>query len=261
METFKQIMGFVLLGTVVFIFTFISWPLLVPTLTLLFGIWLACWYIGRISGTAELPEKLIKWGVSLAAAGVVGVIAFWWLADITSTRYTSALDRAAGERVAGVAETGRKLKQPDDATELPWRPFTAEELDRLARENKTVLVDFTADWCVLCKSLETWVLNTKPVRELVDENDVETLVADWSSRDPELGRLLEALGSKQVPVLAIFPAGKPNEPIVIVGGYTRAQLLKRLREAGPSQSAVVATAGSPTTSGEKSKSAVARTDP
>jgi hypothetical protein len=62
-------------------------------------------------------------------------------------------------------------------------------------------------------------------------------------------------------VLAIFPAGKPNEPIVIVGGYTRAQLLKQLREAGPSQSALVATAGSQSTSGEKSKSAVARTDP
>ena len=31
METFKQLMGFVLLGTVVYLMTFVSWQLLVPT--------------------------------------------------------------------------------------------------------------------------------------------------------------------------------------------------------------------------------------
>ena len=58
MDTFKQIMGFVLMGTVVFIFTFLETPLLVPTLGLLFGLWAACWWIGRISPLADSTTQL-----------------------------------------------------------------------------------------------------------------------------------------------------------------------------------------------------------
>jgi len=61
---------------------------------------------------------------------------------------------------------------------------------------------------------------------------VETLVADWTNKDPQIGELLEALGSnKQIPVLAIFPAGRPNKPIVLIGGYTQSSLIKRIEEA------------------------------
>ena len=110
-----------------------------------------------------------------------------------------------------------------------------EELKQLADGGKTVLVDFTAKWCLTCKFLEHTVLNTKEVRQAVDDNGIVTLVADWTDRDPEMGKLLESLGSKQVPVIAIFPAGRPNQPIVLLGGYTQATLLDKLPEAGPSK--------------------------
>ena len=43
METFKQLMGFVLLATVVFLLSFIKFVYVVPTVALLFGLWAACW--------------------------------------------------------------------------------------------------------------------------------------------------------------------------------------------------------------------------
>ncbi len=43
--------------------------------------------------------------------------------------------------------------------------------------------------------------------------------------------MLEALGGKQVPVLAIFPARDPNHPLVIGGGCTQQTLLDALEEA------------------------------
>ena len=61
MDTFKQLMGFVLMGTVVFIFTFLETPLLVPTLGLLFGFWAACWWIGRISPLADSTTRTRGW--------------------------------------------------------------------------------------------------------------------------------------------------------------------------------------------------------
>ncbi len=54
MDTFKQLMGFVLLGTVVYLMTLVRWPAMVPTLTLLIGLWAGCWWIGRTPGYADL---------------------------------------------------------------------------------------------------------------------------------------------------------------------------------------------------------------
>ncbi len=69
----------------------------------------------------------------------------------------------------------------------------------------------------------------------MDNQNVVTLVADWGDRNPKIGDLLESLGgSRQIPLLAIFPAGRPNNPIVL-NTYTQSQLVEALREAGPSR--------------------------
>ena len=70
-------------------------------------------------------------------------------------------------------------------------------------------------------------------------NAVVTLVADYTDRPKEIHELLTRLtGSDLIPVLAIFPAGKPQEPIVLTGGYTTATLLAELEKAGASSGAV-----------------------
>src|SRR6185503_2025758 len=61
METFKQISGFVLLGTVVFILSFIETAAIVPTLALLLGIAVACWLISRTPLTAEFGDRVKSW--------------------------------------------------------------------------------------------------------------------------------------------------------------------------------------------------------
>ena len=88
-------------------------------------------------------------------------------------------------------------------------------------------------------------MNTVAVKEIVEQNEVVTLLADWTDRNAEIGELLGLLGSKQLPVVAIFPADRPNEPIVVRGWYTKAGLLEKLKEAGPSLGvAAAATQGS-----------------
>jgi hypothetical protein len=36
-------------------------------------------------------------------------------------------------------------------------------------------------------------------------------------------------------VIAIFPAGRPNQPLVLRGFYTKKTLIDKLEEAGPSR--------------------------
>ena len=77
MDTFKQIMGFVLLGTVVFLLTFIPWPLMVPTIGFLFGLWGACWWIGPPVASCRwwCKDASVAIGRGLRRSDVVGD--FW----------------------------------------------------------------------------------------------------------------------------------------------------------------------------------------
>jgi len=218
METFRQVMGFVLLGTVVFILTFIPWPYVVPTVGLLFGLWVVCWWIGRMPVTADSGTTLRTW---LTAAAIGGVA---WL--ITFPGFSKVLpDRFAPGGLASMME-GRFQRDIDSAVALELAKLMGDQPGE-----QTVLVDFTADWCMNCKYLEATVLNSRAVREAVERNNVVTLQADWSEGGPEVTRMLELLGSKQVPVVAIFSASNPNEPTIFRGGYTANMVVNALDKA------------------------------
>ncbi len=72
---------------------------------------------------------------------------------------------------------------------------------------------------------------------MVDENGIATLKADLTTSNPDAEQLLRKLGNSalSIPFYAIFPAGRPNEPIRLSGMYLGPnKILKALREAGPS---------------------------
>lgn len=215
MDTFKHLMGFVLLGTVVYIFTFLEPSFVVPTVGLLFAIWAGCWWIGREGMLiADLATKLRAW---MQAAAFVGVM---WILLFPGTRGMFGGDfgwYGLQEIMAG------RLPQPQG--DVDWR---------VPPGRYTVLIDFTADWCQTCKYLERYEMNTAPVREILARNGVLTLKGDVTREAPEVQKLLKLLGSDQVPVIAIFPADDPNNPIVFRNGYTKASLIDALEQAGPS---------------------------
>ncbi len=113
MDTFKQLMGFLLMGTVVFLFVSVPEKYVIATLTLLLGIGIACWWIGRTPMTADFAARLKGWATSLlmiAAAAVLGFI----------------------------------LLVPHHL--IQWQPYSRVTLDQHLTEGRTVMVDFTADW-------------------------------------------------------------------------------------------------------------------
>jgi thiol:disulfide interchange protein len=113
MDTFKQLMGFLLLGTVVFLFNSLEPTWTIPTLTLLLGIGLGCWLLGRTPLTAELATRIRGWALAAAVVAAAAVIGFVGLVP---------------------------------RHELDWIPFTRATLEEQLAAGRTVLVDFTAHW-------------------------------------------------------------------------------------------------------------------
>ncbi len=210
MDTFKQLMGFVLLGTVVYLFTVINKDYVVPTFALLVGIWAGCWWIGRTSLTEALGRKLLAWGEGAAVAALVGWFAFTWLA-------------------------------PHDSI-IPWKPFSQSELARLNKEGSTVLVDFTADWCPTCKLNLFRAIEQKDVRDALAERNIVPLLADFTERSPEIKSVINSLQSNSIPLLAIYPADAPDKPIILRDLISKQQLLEAIRQVGPSKGTAELTA-------------------
>jgi thiol:disulfide interchange protein len=210
METFKQLMGFVLLFTMVYLFfTLGDSQLFIPVLALVVGVWFACWLIGRVPYTADLDARLRAWLVGIAVAGLVGFFGFRYLGP-----HRSYID---------------------------WQAFSTAELAAAQQEGRTVLVDFTANWCLTCQVNKVVAIDTQRVARLIKQNDVVPLLADWSDRQSPVGQqtkqMLDVLKQRSIPLLAIFPAGSPPPPpILLPDVLTEQQVLQALQQAGPSQS-------------------------
>ena len=209
METLKEVLGFVMLGTVVFLFTFLDHDWFVPTFALLIGIWAACWWIGRAQEARAGDIGFSRWVQAAGIVGLVGSLAFMFLGPVTSV--------------------------------IPWEPFSRERLTDLRQKGATVLVDFSADWCMTCKYNLATAIETSKVKTEIERNRVVPLLADWTDGSPEIKLMLESLQSKSIPVLAVFPAARsddrPPEPIVLRDLITETQVLTAIREAGPSRAA------------------------
>ena len=147
MDTFKQIMGFVLLGTVVFLLTFLDLPYVVPMVAFMIGLWASFWWIGKTPLTETFGRKLRAWAAASAFATLIGLLAFGWLVDVMESRFHRLVDYEIGRRSVEIdSSVAIRSQTQDDSNELPWQPFSLELLQRLTGEQKTVLVDFTADW-------------------------------------------------------------------------------------------------------------------
>ena len=64
------------------------------------------------------------------------------------------------------------------------------------------------------------------------------VLADWTDGSDEIREVLEGLGSRSIPVLAIYPGSKPGEPlqnpIILRDLLTESQVLAAIDKAGPS---------------------------
>ena len=221
METFKEIMGYVLLGTIIFILTYVDIELVVPTVAFLFGLWPACWWFGRIPFTASKGKKVRNRLGAVGFATLIGLFSFTWFADLMEARFDKRVDQI-------VAASGGTAQGSGDL-------FTASRLSELLDEGRYVMVDFTADWCLTCKLLENAVLKTDKVQQALEDRMVVQLIADWSDKDSPLGEQisneLDHLGKgRQLPTIAFYFPNDRDNPRTLVAAYTTAGVMEILKE-------------------------------
>ncbi len=83
---------------------------------------------------------------------------------------------------------------------LHWKKWSPEIIKQAQDENKVVFIDFTAKWCLTCKVNKQVVFNTSDFEDLVQDNNIELYVADWTKRDPIISKFLNTNKAAGVPI-------------------------------------------------------------
>jgi len=207
MERLKQLMGFPLMATLVWILGIVGGQrgldAVVWFLSFLLCLALACWLYGSFCGPLSKPRtRAVALFLAALFAGGGG-----WL--FLSEKFASEGSPKSG----GIA----------------WVPFSTKELATLKASGKSVFVDFTADWCITCKFNERTAIATPAVGRMLREKNVVAMKADWTNANPEITAALKNFGRVGVPFYVIFPGGRADEPIVLPEILTEAILLEALK--------------------------------
>lgn len=189
----ERILGFLLAGTCVYLFGLLPSSEYLNVLILLWVIALAAWVWGRLTNLNQ--TALRRWVIRALSVALIAAAAVF-------------------------------LFRPAEHKD-PWENFEMARFERLLGSEHLIL-DFTADWCPNCKFLEKTVLKPENSARIADEYGATLLRVDLTRHEPELMALLESLGSKSIPILAIFPKNRPDSPLILRDLFTGGQLEEAL---------------------------------
>ncbi|MBO4368953.1 MAG: thioredoxin family protein [Desulfovibrio sp.] len=197
MNVVEHIAGFFLLGTALYLLSILPQEMYIQILATLLLLAIAVRIIGRYCGP----------GVSQLRRRVLGAIS---ILVFSVSLYILFLPP----------------EQP-----LRWHSFT-QSLFTQNLGKKMLFLQFTADWCPNCKFMEKTVLTDKTMQALLEEHDFVMMKVDLTQADAAATYLLTALGSRSIPLTAIFPKGSnANAPIVLRDIYDTAWLKENFAKA------------------------------
>ena len=241
MIRFKEISGFALMGAVIWIISYTGTDLILPVMVMMIGLAFGLWMVGNLyDATTHINHKN---RVRFLATIITGGIVYY---GISLMPERAGATGSPSNRVASEQAEGMKKPHPQEPANpkpqveipiahgpnsLPWTTFSDSALQSALRQKKTVLVDFTADWCLICKQNERYSLNTPETLKLVQESGVVPLYADFTDESPYLKEWLKKFDSISVPLTVIFPGDNPGNYIVIRDRYSQSHLLEKLQEA------------------------------
>jgi thiol:disulfide interchange protein len=97
--------------------------------------------------------------------------------------------------------------------EAGWESYDEGRLQEHLKEGKTVFIDFTAKWCLICQVNKAILHNESVVKDFEDRKVVR-MMADWTRMSPAITKKLQELGRSGVPVYVIYK-GVGSEPVIL----------------------------------------------
>jgi thiol:disulfide interchange protein/DsbC/DsbD-like thiol-disulfide interchange protein len=205
----KQLMGFLLIATLLFLLSVLGAQrgvaAVIWTCAFLLVLSVVCWLKGVFM--TPIASARTRSSVILVTAMLVIGSGYYFIGE----KFRSASIAA----------------NPTASVGSGWEKFTPERLASELQQGHPVFIDFTAEWCITCKFNESTVLETAAVRAAFSEHQIVKLKADWTNGDPAITKLLKQFGRPGVPLYVLYPGGTAK-PYVFPELLTKNIVLEKL---------------------------------
>ena len=119
------------------------------------------------------------------------------------------------------------MLRPPAPLAVEFEEFNAARIASARQEGRTVMIDFTARWCLTCKTVEAIVYTDPKVGRKVRELNVLAVRGDVTTKAlPAASMLYDELKERGVPVTVILPPTGP--PVRLRGIFSVSELLDAL---------------------------------
>jgi len=168
------------------------------------------------SSPLDPPSKAHWWVVAVFVALAGG----WMLVrTVQITKKTSRRVVFGGLGVLFGAAAFLAAAEMTAPSRIEWIYYEPDLLAEARERGDVVMVDFTAEWCLNCKALESTVLYTDAVVEAIQKGGVVPMKVDLTGDNPDGRALLTELDWVGIPLLAFYGPAL-EEPLRYGDGYT-----------------------------------------
>jgi thiol:disulfide interchange protein DsbD len=210
METFKRVLAFPMFGVAAWLVGVVGAQTGVDGVEwLLYGLvvlGIGLWIYGHW-GTPERPTNVRRVvGYGLALLVIACAVVLMVLACLQEPQ--DAVPFVEGDDVTDELPIG-------PPTEM-WQDWSPSLVRRYLKAGHPVFVDYTAKWCLSCKTYEGAALYRDEFEELVQKHQVATLKADYTVRTSARGRAilqsLKSFGRSGVPLYVVYSPAPNSKP-------------------------------------------------
>jgi thiol:disulfide interchange protein DsbD len=183
------------------------------------------WYYTLLAVTFLLGGIYLAWIDQIQTVGkafplvrsIVGILfivigVFFWVSSVEAhvDNRLREFQMSAGA-VGGASED-----------EIHWQAYSEESIQKATEENKPMMIDFYADWCIPCKELDKLTFNDQTVVE--KSRNFIMVKADLTKEgSPQVQHLKEKYNIKGVPTLVFVDSNDQEIPGTRVFGYITAE--------------------------------------
>ncbi len=184
MDTFKEIMGFLLFGTVLYLLSSLRFQissdslykfLIFLTLTAFIS-----WLYGKLSKPgSKFPSAFLALIISLS---LLAASAYYFI--------------------------DTKQDPPDSniySLREGWEEFNPDAIEKYRAEGKGIFLAFGAKWCSVCKINESRVLFTEKGDLFFEDRSIIRMKGDYTNKDPVIDEWIKNFGKAGVPVYVYYP--------------------------------------------------------
>jgi len=218
MLRFKVAMGFPMLATAVWLF-----DLTAPTFGESATLWLGLLLV-------VLAITAWVWGEFVQKGSTRKGLAMGFCLLLVAFDYGYVLENELHWRSpAGKKKFSTIIQDYPDGVE--WHVWSAEAVREARSSGKPVLVDFTARWCLTCKSNKKFAVEVPSVRAKLKEIGAVVFRADNTDPDPAIAEELKRYERAGVPLVLVFPREADRSAVVLPAILTSSIVLDALTAA------------------------------